>query len=166
MTELKACAGCKETLSKTEFYTHTETRDGLRGQCKNCVAIQNRKYRTEHKDKCTKASRNWRALNRDKQRKSNKRHRLRVIKDKRRIIDYLKLKYEHLPCMDCLKVLPWCAMDFDHRPGTIKEFRVAYMGGVPATTRQVSKVEQEIAKCDLVCSNCHRIRTRDRMNND
>ena len=57
-------------------------------------------------------------------------------------------------------------MDFDHRPETIKDFRIAYMGGVPATPGQVSKIEKEIAKCDLVCSNCHRVRTRDRYKND
>ena len=166
MTELKTCFGCKETLSKTEFYTHPETRDGLRGRCKECNLIQGKKYRAEHKDKCTRASRNWRARNRDKQRKVNKRNRLKVIRDKRLILDYLKLKYGHIPCMDCSVVFPWCAMDFDHRPEEIKEFRVARMGYYTATPKQIAKVEKEISKCDLVCSNCHRVRTWDRKNND
>jgi hypothetical protein len=59
-----------------------------------------------------------------------------------------------VPCMDCGKTLPPECMDFDHRPGTDKKFGVAEMGG-----RRMSVVLEEIAKCDIVCANCHRIRT-------
>jgi hypothetical protein len=52
-------------------------------------------------------------------------------------------------------------MDFDHRPGTEKLFEIAdYLA-----TRVVStyaKLDAEIEKCDVVCSNCHRIRTQER----
>ena len=57
------------------------------------------------------------------------------------------------PCMDCGQSYPPYVMDFDHRRGT-KVFDVSTnsMWGLQA-------VLTEIEKCDLVCANCHRIRT-------
>jgi hypothetical protein len=60
------------------------------------------------------------------------------------------------PCTDCGGTFPRCAMEFDHVRGT-KLFALNSPGG-----RTVASIEAEIAKCDLVCSNCHRIRTCDR----
>lgn len=60
------------------------------------------------------------------------------------------------PCMDCGQKFPPYVMDFDHRDPKTKEASVSHMVG-----RQSSfeLVVAEIEKCDLVCSNCHRIRT-------
>lgn len=62
------------------------------------------------------------------------------------------------PCDDCGVSYPYYVMDFDHRPDEEKSFEVAraYL------TRGWSKIEAEIAKCDVVCSNCHRVRTHTR----
>jgi hypothetical protein len=61
------------------------------------------------------------------------------------------------PCLDCGVRYPSYVMDFDHRPGTEKAAAVGLMFG---TT--VERLLEEISKCDLVCSNCHRERTRQR----
>ncbi len=61
------------------------------------------------------------------------------------------------PCMDCGGTFPPECMDFDHVWGT-KSLAV----GVALQTRSMAFVRAEIAKCDLVCSNCHRIRTKKR----
>jgi pyruvate-formate lyase-activating enzyme len=47
-------------------------------------------------------------------------------------------------------------MEFDHRPGEAKVSHVANMlrDGIGK-----ARILVEISKCDLVCSNCHRIRT-------
>jgi len=66
--------------------------------------------------------------------------------------------------MDCHRVFPWCAMDFDPRPDEIKSFRLSRNGYRLATPERISEVLKEIAKCDLVCSNCHRVRTQERHN--
>lgn len=61
-------------------------------------------------------------------------------------------------CMDCGYDKHWCALEFDHRPGEVKLFE-------PHTLKCVGSWQQmldEIAKCDVVCSNCHRIRTWER----
>lgn len=69
-----------------------------------------------------------------------------------RIVSELKLS----PCMDCGIVYPPYVMDFDHVRG-VKVRNVSNYGGFSSPT----KLLEEIDKCDLVCSNCHRIRTHD-----
>lgn len=59
--------------------------------------------------------------------------------------------------MDCLTTFPVEVMDFDHRPGVEKKFNISNAGG-----RAWETIEAEIAKCDLVCANCHRLRTIER----
>lgn len=58
--------------------------------------------------------------------------------------------------MDCGFYFPAPIMEYDHRPGVIKLDTIAHM-----VVAQLSwtKIEAEIAKCDLVCANCHRYRT-------
>ena len=63
-----------------------------------------------------------------------------------------------VPCSDCGSYFPPCAIDFDHRdPGT-KSHTVTRMIGRAGTPR----ILEEVAKCDIVCANCHRARTYDR----
>lgn len=62
-----------------------------------------------------------------------------------------------VPCIDCGDRFPPCSMDFDHRPGTTK---------VSAVSRLINGSYEvlmaEVAKCDIVCANCHRLRTFNR----
>jgi hypothetical protein len=81
------------------------------------------------------------------------------VKNKERVIDWIVDKYGNNPCEDCGHWFTWCAMDFDHRPGEVKERTIASFGGYRASSKNIARVEKEIAKCDLICSNCHRIRT-------
>ncbi len=73
----------------------------------------------------------------------------------RAAVDALKA----IPCMDCGECFPAICMDFDHRPGTDKLFEV----GDKIFFLGMKKLLDEIAKCDVVCSNCHRIRTQSRL---
>lgn len=65
------------------------------------------------------------------------------------------IELKSAPCKDCQQSFPPEAMDFDHRDPATKSFSIATFG------RRVAKsvLLAEIAKCDLVCSNCHRVRT-------
>lgn len=61
------------------------------------------------------------------------------------------------PCTDCGFWYPAVVMDFDHVQGKvldISEMRRRRMAR--------SKIEAEVAKCELVCANCHRLRTQAR----
>lgn len=59
------------------------------------------------------------------------------------------------PCLDCKTVYPPYVMDFDHLPQFKKSFEIS-----EALAKKYSKARilEEIKKCELVCSNCHRIR--------
>jgi hypothetical protein len=59
------------------------------------------------------------------------------------------------PCHDCGLSFPPVCMDFDHRPTESK-------GREVSVCRTVVQVDAEVAKCDLVCANCHRLRTEAR----
>lgn len=61
------------------------------------------------------------------------------------------------PCTDCGQKFHYCQMDFDHLED--KEFNIATMKS------SISRIQEEIKKCELVCSNCHRLRTFIRGNN-
>lgn len=70
---------------------------------------------------------------------------------KRAVVERMK----EAPCMDCGGTYPPICMDFDHRPGEKKVADVSKL----RRSATVDAILAEIAKCDLVCSNCHRIRT-------
>jgi hypothetical protein len=52
-------------------------------------------------------------------------------------------------------------MDLDHVRGT-KEFKVSEAVQA-AYAYPIKRVFDEIAKCEVVCANCHRVRTQDRL---
>jgi hypothetical protein len=61
------------------------------------------------------------------------------------------------PCMDCGETYPWYVMDFDHVRGE-KSFNIG-----AAHSRGIRRIRLEIDKCDVVCANCHRLRTHARL---
>jgi hypothetical protein len=60
------------------------------------------------------------------------------------------------PCADCGGVFPPPAMSFDHLPGTEKVDDVA---NLVRKHRGKSVIMAEIRKCELVCVNCHALRS-------
>jgi hypothetical protein len=60
------------------------------------------------------------------------------------------------PCFDCGVEYPWYVMEFDHRPGEVKVGEVTKMAKDAVAELRILA---EIAKCDVVCSNCHKTRT-------
>jgi hypothetical protein len=61
-----------------------------------------------------------------------------------------------LGCMDCGAILPPYVMDMDHRMGTTKLGNISDMA---KDCVALTKFNEELAKCDPICSNCHRERT-------
>src|SRR4029077_18283035 len=58
------------------------------------------------------------------------------------------------PCLDCGQLYPPYVMDWHHRDPSTKVAKVAPM----LAYYKWPVIMAEIAKCDLLCSNCHRIR--------
>lgn len=63
------------------------------------------------------------------------------------------------PCADCGNIFPEVCMDFDHVRGE-KLFNISTSS---CAGFSYDRVMAEIAKCELVCANCHRIRIRNRL---
>ncbi len=69
----------------------------------------------------------------------------------RKLVDDYKMERG---CIDCgFKGHP-AALDLDHRDPTQKRVNVARM-----STYQKSQLLEELAKCDVRCANCHRIKS-------
>ncbi|KKL03712.1 hypothetical protein LCGC14_2623380 [marine sediment metagenome] len=61
------------------------------------------------------------------------------------------------PCRDCGEGDPR-VLDFDHVHGN-KSFQLQ-----EAKQKPLTEILMEIQKCDVVCANCHRLRTQERIN--
>ena len=130
----KLCRTCGEVKPLTEF--HRKTRGLYQGKCKPCQASYLKEHYERYKERYFEST------------KRGKKRRTDLIREAKDV-----------PCQDCGDRFHPCAMDFDHRDGD-KEFGISsYSGG-----RSVSLVKllAEMAKCDVVCANCHRVRTFNR----
>jgi hypothetical protein len=133
---MKTCYKCKEIKDKAEF-NKSQT------ACRPCGRAISRAYYEKNKERMKKQ--------------------IRVTSDRNQAI--LKEEVNEIksqPCMDCGVSYPPYVMDFDHRPGVDKGGLVSKLVGNGSRKR----VYEEIAKCDVVCSNCHRIRTHMRRNKE
>lgn len=65
-------------------------------------------------------------------------------------------------CTDCGYREHWAALEFDHLPGTEKLMQIADM---VRQGKPWSEILAEIEKCEVVCANCHRVRTANRQLN-
>jgi hypothetical protein len=66
---------------------------------------------------------------------------------------YLTSVKDNAQCTDCKKIFRHWMLDFDHvKPGKYKNIS-------QLKNRKLSLLKEEIEKCELVCVNCHRVRT-------
>lgn len=70
-------------------------------------------------------------------------------------IEYVR-KLKEAPCKDCGIKYPHYVMDFDHVLSGSKKGSVNRLVGERVGWLTL---KQEIEKCEIVCANCHRIRT-------
>lgn len=94
------------------------------------------------------------ALNKEKCKINNRRTKQRMAIEFKEFLS--KEKYGK-PCVDCHKIFHWSCMDYDHKPGAVKKFKISQGNG-----QSKIAVEKELEKCELRCSNCHRIVTKKR----
>jgi hypothetical protein len=129
---MKLCPQCQETKSLDEFGVRTNGR--VQHWCRACHRAYQRRYFKEHQEYYAQLQ-------------------AERVKRNRRMLREAK----SVPCADCGRTYPFFVMDFDHRPGVKKEFNLANVAG--QTRISARRLLEEIAKCDVVCANCHRIRT-------
>lgn len=80
---------------------------------------------------------------------------LNRTKRARDFIDSLKLS---AGCADCGYRSHPAALDFDHLPGAKKIATLARLSWIA----NMAAIREEVLKCEVVCANCHRIRTVER----
>lgn len=61
-------------------------------------------------------------------------------------------EYKRVPCARCGKRYPSYVMDFHHRDPSSKAFSIGRN-----FKASLERLLEEIAKCDVLCANCHRI---------
>lgn len=130
------CTGCALVLPVDAFSIRRRARSGRSSVCRRCKADQQRRWYERHR-----AEQLARVAARRTEQIERNRKLVRAAKDR--------------PCADCGQHYPWFVMDLDHVRGEKRQnVSVLVAQGVSART-----LVTEIAKCDVVCANCHRKRT-------
>ena len=130
---LKRCPGCRQDKPEEEFAWRSKVKGRRQSRCKPCTRLL---YRAAYREK-------------------PETYRVRNTAARAVVLELIAVAKDR-PCLDCDETYPPFVMDFDHRPGEAKRFnlsRAVRLGYSPQV------VAEEIAKCDVVCANCHRIRT-------
>jgi hypothetical protein len=152
---MKACRLCKLNKDENEFYFRKDA-GRYRYECKACVAQRDREKRasggSEARDRRLAKCRERYARNRSAVAIFNTEQR----KLKMAILDEVKSN----PCTDCGQKFEPFIMDLDHVPG--RGHKKADVSRMVHGSYTVASLKEEIAKCDVVCSNCHRRRTASR----
>ena len=141
MNLLKKCSSCKEELDIALFNKRKRCKDGLQHQCKTCQRAgqnayyaRNGRYKRSVKDSAIKIK----AAKRD------------------RVFDILRKSH----CVHCGESDPM-VLSFDHiDPGTKK----SEVGTLVSQGYAWATIEFEIAKCQILCFNCHIRKTAREMN--
>ena len=139
----KLCSKCGEFKDLSAFNKRTSSKDGYNWHCRDCVTAKRRETREGY----------------DSAGEYAKAHREEQAKWKAARVAELKVWLNDLrettPCADCNHYFPAVCMDFDHVRGK-KKMDVMKMAGQGYAR---AMVEDEVSKCELVCANCHRLRT-------
>jgi hypothetical protein len=80
-------------------------------------------------------------------------------KHRRALLDWYRSLKVGQPCADCGASFHHAAMQWDHLTGTVKRREVSMMA-LRGFRRET--ILEEITKCELVCANCHAVRTFER----
>ncbi len=133
---MRTCARCHVAKPVDEFPIKNASRGTRRSYCRPCC----REYGKEHYRRNVSAY-----VQRVRARESIDRTRNRQF-----VADYLAAH----PCVDCGES-DIVVLEFDHRDPASKAQEVGRLIRIST----VAIVEREIAKCDVRCGNCHRLRT-------
>ena len=182
MSPSKDCRVCRETKPLEEFPRNRRRKDGRDGRCSVCNRAAAKAWQAANPERVRAQSQKARDLHPERNRVYQLEYYRRVrdteqFKDARRAYkqrDYVKEyarrqakdrfadkralvnSFRSCPCVDCGGVFPPVAMDFDHVRGE-KKFTIAnWMNGKARATE--AELIAEIAKCEVRCANCHRIR--------
>lgn len=131
----KKCTKCNDDLTIDNFPVMNKITGKISSMCHDCKREYDREYWENNKHE--------RSEIKNKQQKKNRSSKRKYI------INFLKKS----KCADC-PISDWRVLEFDHRDRENKSFNIA-----DAVNYSIERIQLEIDKCDVVCANCHRIRT-------
>lgn len=141
----KICAKCNEDKPFTEFHKKARNKDGFQSICIPCRKLVNAIYYKITPEK-------------DEARRKN-------LILRRNLISGVTEPLLKAGCTDCRKCFPPESMDFDHVTGE-KLVGIADLASSSYSDAELLLLlEEELKKCEVVCANCHRIRTINRHQN-
>lgn len=136
----KKCGTCGETKPDAEFYKRVASKDGLQASCKTCQRRHIKEWYDENRDAC----------------KERVARRAKRIHGRNR--EFILAHFERAGgCADCGEKDP-VVLEFDHVRGK-KVNNISTMVFARAMPFDSRVVQDELAKCEVVCANCHRRRT-------
>jgi len=146
-TEIKQkhCWSCDGWFPATAQYFHRDSsskRDGLHSSCKSCARERKRKWQANNLDKNRANLKVFRACH-------PKPERPPLINRKAENKHYIWSAKEAGCCLLCGEVRTE-VLQYHHRDFREKAFALSN-----PNSRPLSEIKQEIAKCDLMCANCH-----------
>lgn len=145
----KWCYKCKEVQPLAEFNKRKQTVDGYHYACRSCINKDRANNRAAQKAAGI-VPRN------DQWNKENRGHLNKMRTAKRRETrDFIRSLKRGRPCDICGGIFPPTAMDWDHIDPALKSFEICQEGIREMYSQE--KLLEEIAKCRLICANCHRI---------
>lgn len=130
----KTCPRCDVSKPLEDFGMRNTAKARRQSWCRVCMSVERKVQYASYKK---------RGLHKQAQRRS--------VDKVRSLIAEAKSK----PCADCNRTFPPVCMDFDHLRDKVSE--IGLMKGYG-----IQRVLEEIAKCEVVCACCHRIRTESR----
>ena len=136
----KICTKCNTEKPITQFSWKNKQKGYLNGQCKSCHSAYRHQHYLDNQEKYKKKARRWNDENKD----------ARLLVARRLVLEYL-LKH---PCVDCGEANP-IVLEFDHVRG--KKYKA--VSKLMTQDYSLKVLKNEIAKCDVRCANCHRIKT-------
>lgn len=142
------CSVCQQEVEYRAFATF-RGRDGTvrrRGICKECRG----RYALENFDRLQAWRRDYNAQPQNRTRKQ--------VRDRQRRAEghaYVDGVKARTPCADCGNFFPPVCMDFDH----VRGGKIRGVSNLVGGAYRLELIKEEIAKCELVCANCHRLRT-------
>lgn len=135
---MKTCSKCKTEKTTQEFYSNRSKKDGRSNWCKICLKRREReRYASDEERRAAIA-----AI-----------FEKRVQENKEKLWKLLN----ESACTDCDISHP-LVLEFDHRD-PLKSATTIRAGSMATSGRSWKKIQAEIDKCDIVCANCHNIRT-------
>jgi|GEM_PF-5131858 len=158
METLKICPSCREPKPLSEFNSQKK-------YCLVCHREKGKLWRIEHADKASEANRKYHAKvsglqkTKENQRKHSKAHYAknsakyieRNQKNRARLLSFIR-EYKHDKCCSRCGFSDYRCLEFHHLRD--KKFNIADVGQI---NMSMAKLLKEIAKCELICANCHAI---------